>query len=554
MSNCAVVTVHGVGDPAAGDTLIGIAGAFGDKRYERQDLVVGRQTYPRLTSADPQLPDLIEVNWSDIQRPRRSWLGAARHVLRLAVALPKASFGFPAEGIRLRTSPFLQGLLELFLLWSVFPALVTFVHSGVPSDHRWECVVADFLVVFLAGALLAALWGCGRRIRYAGSAWIAATCGLALLLFVSGAARGDVVRATIRLDGFVHFATALALVATAVEVAGHIAHNRRGARSALTMLALNYLPVVAVSTVASVITAVVLRRAFGGASSLGVAGAAESWTAVFTSAIGYDVATVEAGMAVSTALIAAIALLGGLDCYLSRKGERAGRWIDVFLLMAPLALCLPALALLAGYLGLLPPLLRHRPSDTVVSIYLWSSLRVTPWLLLLLTPMTKFLDILGDVGFYIVPVTHPELSTQSACKQRLRALLTSLLQSPNECIHVVAHSQGSVIAFDTLSGLSAPIDHGGAGGALGDTSPVFCLTTLGSPLGTLYRRYLGWSIDGCPGPVTDWKNLYRSGDPLGGPVHITSVDLNTGPGGHVNYWTDPELQRRLRQCAGLEAN
>jgi len=87
----------------------------------------------------------------------------------------------------------------------------------------------------------------------------------------------------------------------------------------------------------------------------------------------------------------------------------------------------------------------------------------------------------------------------------------------------VGHSQGSVIAHTTLSDLK--------------TYCPTALTTIGSPLGTLYKKYLSWDIE----TLSDWKNLFRSGDYIGGPVGIAEVDEDIGPGGHTEYWGDSRL-------------
>ena len=77
---------------------------------------------------------------------------------------------------------------------------------------------------------------------------------------------------------------------------------------------------------------------------------------------------------------------------------------------------------------------------------------------------------------------------------------------------LIAHSLGSVIAYDTLWELSH--DPRGAHPPLGS---VACLITLGSPLGDepLTRRLKGWRESGrgrFPANIRQWHNFSARGD------------------------------------------
>jgi hypothetical protein len=160
-------------------------------------------------------------------------------------------------------------------------------------------------------------------------------------------------------------------------------------------------------------------------------------------------------------------------------------------------------------------------------VYTVSALRVVPWLVAAVTPVATLLDVLADVVFYI---TDRELrfSSFEVCNKRL-ALILQYAQSHYAWIHVVAHSQGSMIAHRVLS---EPVSN----------VPI-ALTTVGCPLRTLYERYLGWPIT----LLSHWRNLFRSGDYVGGPVNLVGIDENIGPGGHTGYWEDSRISGRLSE-------
>ena len=81
------------------------------------------------------------------------------------------------------------------------------------------------------------------------------------------------------------------------------------------------------------------------------------------------------------------------------------------------------------------------------------------------------------------------------------------------------------------------------------------LVTVGCPLTTLYRNFLGANLGQefaalCKAQPERfrWFNLYRPADYIGGEVELDGVvnrDLLT-PGDHVGYWTDRELLKWLK--------
>jgi hypothetical protein len=115
---------------------------------------------------------------------------------------------------------------------------------------------------------------------------------------------------------------------------------------------------------------------------------------------------------------------------------------------------------------------------------------------------------------------------------RIRQVLRTELQrswAAGERILLMAHSFGSVIAWDTLWGLK------------GEAGPVDLFLTLGSPLGTRYirRRLMGAPASGAaryPRGIRHWRNLAAIGD-------LTAL-------GH-RFAADFEEMQRLGLVAGI---
>src|SRR5580698_3429519 len=85
----AILAIHGVGAPAVGDIVKELSRQCPEIYYRRHDLVEGGTTFARLTS-NGEVPDLVEVNWSDIKRPPRSIMGIAEWIVALSFAVSRA--------------------------------------------------------------------------------------------------------------------------------------------------------------------------------------------------------------------------------------------------------------------------------------------------------------------------------------------------------------------------------------------------------------------------------------------------------------------------------
>jgi pimeloyl-ACP methyl ester carboxylesterase len=168
---------------------------------------------------------------------------------------------------------------------------------------------------------------------------------------------------------------------------------------------------------------------------------------------------------------------------------------------------------------------------SVLFVYSISALRLSALVPLCLPFARIMLDVAGDIIFHLQPA-DARLSSRPFTLPRIKNLLETLRRDrPDNHIMVLAHSQGSVIAWTVLR------EHP-------DAADSF--VTVGSPLTTLYTHLLGGEFgEDVPAPLVRWKNLYCNGDYIGGEIAKGPKNDSLGPGGHTGYWRDPRLIRHL---------
>lgn len=147
---------------------------------------------------------------------------------------------------------------------------------------------------------------------------------------------------------------------------------------------------------------------------------------------------------------------------------------------------------------------------------------------------------------------------QERIERRLQIVLREMMEMGVTHLTIVAHSQGAMIAVDTLwfSALTRLLRRGKGG-------PQVYLVTLGAPVTHLYQHYFPWRYGplfpgeqpeedylqpwgaGLEKNLDGWKNLFRVNDFIGRhiegkpgfPDNVCFPKVSRG-GGHTGYWSD----------------
>ncbi len=144
----------------------------------------------------------------------------------------------------------------------------------------------------------------------------------------------------------------------------------------------------------------------------------------------------------------------------------------------------------------------------------------------------------SDVLFWLIK--QESLTIAPECSQRLQCLINHLKRNDEmERIIVIGYSQGSVISVRTLADLDFPED---------DKKRPF-LITAGSPINSLYKRFLGIIFTKNFSDKTHWYNYFRASDFVGGEIPSISdsnerITDNYGDH-HFNYFCESTLLARL---------
>jgi hypothetical protein len=542
-----VVAVHGVGDAEPGailrdlsKLLSGKAQSHGsehhnpDPVFRRDDWVVNGQVYPRMTQecGSPsacKVKEIIEVNWADVLRPAQTSWDVIKHLLFVTLAMLRLSCD-PAPGgrtpriARLHVRLFAGGM---FWLWLLAMMVMLLASCGAENGLARGTVAVAFP---LAAVVLARFLGRYEVAFVAGYAW-AAVLALAAGAFLwprgwntpaswvawSGAAYGWS-------QAILAFTLTAAFI-EALAVGRGLNGTQRFARGGLIWIPFIIYSAAAVGTWASALY--VAREHLNLADHL-------AWEQAFLPQLRYDLKAAEIWMMRATLAIGLLpACLGvlayGLPQSLRRPLRLAapGRAVqDVFaftLWAAPFILAAASTAFWVTTLSGGPD---QRTGVSILAIYAMSAARLAAFLPLALPPARIVLDVMGDILFHLQSAGAP-LDSKAWTSPRLGSLLQHLRRAtPRRRIVVLAHSQGTVVSWNVLRQDSG----------LGDA-----FVTMGSPLESLYGRFLG-GIHERPEPAGGgWRNLYRDGDYIAGPIRAAQTNESIGAGGHTNYWSDARI-------------
>jgi hypothetical protein len=551
-----IIAVHGVGNSRPGDLLPPIAAAVdtGDRAiYERRDFVIDGVTYPRVAAPDSKLPDLIEVNWSDLQRAKSSLWGLFAHIAKIVLAASRVAIQWGRANKREERS-FSPLLLLPFLLEAAIPwstALAIYVMFLVTGDDgaRWARTVA-VTIVGVALALWAGITSSRWSKPLSWGGWVALILFpiLSLALTVSPGSKDWYVSAVDRMYAYVQVGSGWYLFIVFLYLIWDGVRLKNTPSQILARFALCWTGVVVLSLGTRVLwaictTAVAIPSHFSFGSR-----AWEHWEQEYirnTMILGRPMATIEFSMYGAMFLIGCLILFGAAMYAMMRwpfrsnsSGGAVQQWLRCVIAAVPVLLFCFGIHdmsnLVITVISLFIPISREtvagRPeSINVAALYMTSMTRILPFLLVVITPAVIMLDVAGDILFYILR-DHP-LSIRSEVRRRIMDLIVRIeTESKSEArIMVIGHSQGSVAAFDALNEMP-------------DTTKSLELITLGSPITSLYSQFLNW-----PAKKTrkfEWRNCCRPGDYIGGVMNPVlqaeeiPYECANGPGGHINYWND----------------
>jgi hypothetical protein len=555
----ALVLVHGVGAVERGDMLRGV---FGEWAGEIDDVTIGGEPYARLKAPAQAADELFEVYWADTKPGGESAAARLARPLHVLLALSQiGGQGWEAPGTGAHSPSIFGKLLHIFL-W-----LPTLVAAAVYIPLLYLSTATDPLRYPLALASILPIAGLASILRkldpWAAAATVAAPlAGLATIIAVSKGwlhpSDGPRITSTILTAVY----TVVLVLSTAafaqVLVAWRRARHRAGWETLLVRAASLILPFsLAGGGLGAVLWALnlwVLHKL--------EANDLHAWARDYQNALPFDLGVMEFAFAAATfafgALLVGIAIrffVKLASASSARNHEQIGRQLRdgigaalAFLLFANLAVGAVFLINVFWFPG--HEILRWAPAafahnaiidiglwvtehlsgesgDPVWAIYIMSSARLVSFLPGFIPQLRTPAAIVADVVLFLAP--PGALSYRRAACDRLGTLLDHLAASHDICI--AAYSQGTAITLETLSRASAPPSR---------------LVTVGSPLESLYERFLGRPAAGPPA-VVSWQNFFRPSDYIGGPVAAArNIPIDTDYRlNHLHYFQEAPVRAAI---------
>lgn len=525
-----IIALHGVGDAVRGCIGAELATTLNLGTARHTPLTLSGHTFLELRAEKGDR--ILELNWADVLRPKATIVGALLHLWRLincmADVAAQALDGWSLPCARLyRWSLFFLGPgIALVTLASV----VAIVSHGSPVGYM-------VLAALIAGAATVTWslrdWGLHYRWLWF---WVVAALGILIAdslgfqNLIRLAMMGEGGR-TVRGVGFI--GTALFLGLAVLE--SMVAHWKEPWAVRAARAALLYVPYLVMNGITS-------WTVFLGLGVTKRLVSEDQFTDLQTGlSPHFDLRLLEG---VATIVFLAVSLwavalptYGYLVGKFRRSGKLPGQGAqDGFSSLLTVSfIALSAMGLVSMWVVAFRP----QESTDILSVYTTSVMRTLPLLVWLAGPFAVALDVAGDVMFYLQPNLEHPASIRKPCHSALAVAIDHARVAANadDDIVVLAHSQGSVIAAQVLADQPSPVS----------------LVTIGSPLQSLYVRFLGRAVPDAG--VSVWVNGFREGDYLAGPIELTSVKNRCmGPGQHTGYWTDPGLNDLLAMATGSKAD
>jgi len=541
-----LVAIHGVGDAALGEMSSHLAQILSSSPgktmlVKREDWLIGGDSYPRLSTTDANLgsetvEEIIEVNWAQVLRPSGSGWSLVQHIFLTSLGMLALSCE-PMENSNLR--PVVARLHRLLVgcvyLWLAALPVMIMLLASCGSGHL--ALRIAIVAAFLCGIAFCAHWLGGYWSGfYAGYLWLPvfAAVGICYLLPHSAQYSQQLVAASASAFGVGQQVIGLTLLFAFVEV--FVIASGATWTQQFTRAGFLWFPFL----VYSIGSVVLLAGALALAKSQLDPAAYADWEEAYTSNLGYDLWASEVAqmgailiLGVGFPILAVIvyfvprpyrAMLG-----LNAPGKTSQDILALLLWSAPFVLMLASgVFWYSSFTGW------RTTGVDALDIYALSALRAGALVPLLFPTARIILDIAGDVVFHLQP-DKSRLGIRRVTLPRLTALLKHLRASrPGNRIVVFAHSQGSKIAYDVLHDECRLAD---------------VLVTLGSPIASLYVRFLGVSyVAFDPNRQLAWLNVFRDDDYIAGEIK-GAENRQIVAGGHTYYFCDRRVAQEFSSLA-----
>jgi hypothetical protein len=575
-----LIGVHGVGSPPLGvvarDISQGYANAHPNDEINMDSsnlsIAVGADTHLyqgiRLTNATDRI-QIWEVNWSDLKGLPAGAIGSAFYAVKTLIAMIQIGdkgWASPSHDV---TGPLVTGhVLRTYfcLITLVAPLNLLMIAYAYMQSNKMVAVAIILASTALLSLIIFWLSTVDRLIGFSICfLLLGAVIALWILIFPSSA--DFLLRSSIQAMGTLEAVLGLLVLACLLELLKiFVLVRKRGPKNEANLtvfVSRGGMIILAISLAAGAYGALVnaigfymLQRFFHW--HLADPSAFARFEHAYMRCIGYDLAQVELVNGTTTFAVG-LFLIAGMSYQLLRvstspdtcskpRGRRVQDLVNVFLWLTFagffLVFIFTTLDSIHFYraspcasdsarpdyqINWLPISSTSTANLTPLEIYAKSAFRIVPFLLpALIPPLRAVLNVAADVLLYILPPVFP-LSLQSKSRERFRALLTYLrARHPNTPISVIAHSQGTVITSDVLGE---------------DNWRITRLVTVGSPLSSLYRRFLGHCLGVLP--RCEWINIYRLSDYIAGPISNLSIKDRILPtqyrAAHFRYFENGEV-------------
>ncbi|MBI4659518.1 MAG: hypothetical protein HY735_11815 [Verrucomicrobia bacterium] len=149
-----VITVHGVGVTNPGDSLTGLERRFSrgfDASYECKTISLDGCEFAVRHSEHPEAPELIEVNWADIQRPRQNWFSMFGYLARVLAGSLHLAENW--SGTSLARQWIIRGYrvaFEAVVIWKVPFIVYLMLLVSAAQSYRWVVAITGTALIVSA--------------------------------------------------------------------------------------------------------------------------------------------------------------------------------------------------------------------------------------------------------------------------------------------------------------------------------------------------------------------------------------------------------------------